>query len=309
MRVPEGRLLAWNEADALDALLAPTMPALARAGINAAFVMGRVRAAVATTASGALAGLLAQGGDGWWCLVGSLGSADEAAQRAAFRVLTADARLVIWEDALAPSWLPWFADLGAAAFERVELVQAVARARHAAERPGGGAVIAPWPGGAEGEQLLDALAAASAGTLNGVFQAAPAPPTVAAVRSGIARTLASVERPFLPEASFVARLDGRAIGLVLTVAGTEPGEVLLYELLVDPAARGAGIARRLIMAVQDAVLATGRARIRFLALGDNDPVMRLFHDDELVERSSRRFGRWQAGEAASGAALPPLGTA
>lgn len=288
-----GRLLAWNESDLLATLLGPAAPPLLRAGAAAGLVSGRVRVAVAEAADGTLAGLLAQGGEGCWVLAASLGSAEPAARLAAFDALTADARLVVWDDEGEPAWLPLFAARGATPFERREMVQVVARARHHALPEDPALTLAPWQAGPEAEAVLDALAAASAATLNGVFLTTPAPPTRAAVRKVLGEALVSAERPFRPDASFVARLDGRPIGVVLTLAGAAPGEVLLFDLLVAPEARGRGVARRLIMALQEAVVAAGDSHIRFLTLGHNDPVLKLFHADELDASEARRYARWE----------------
>ena len=289
-----GRLLAWNESALLATLLGPAAPPLLRAGAAAGLASGRVRVAVAAAADGALTGLLAQGGEGCWVLATGLGAPDPAARLAAFEALTDGARLIVWDDEAEPTWLTQLAAHGARAFERRELVQVLALARHPDLPADPALTLAPWPTGPEAEALLDTLAEASAGTLNGVFLTTPAPPTRAAVRRVLAAALASPERPFRPDASFVARLDGRPIGMVLALAGAEPDEVLLFDLFVSPEARGRGVARRLVMALQAAALATGGLHLRFLTLGHNDPVWRLFHADELRESACRRYGAWQA---------------
>ena len=289
----KGRLLDWKDAALLGTLWGADAPPLLRASAAAGLMSGRVRVAVAEGADGALTGLLAQGGEGCWALVAALGADDEAAQIAAFEALTAGARLVVWDAEAAPGWLPRFAAQGARPFERREMVQALDRARPHALMADPALAIVPWPGGEAGEAALDALAAASEATLNGVFLTTPAPPTRAAVRQALANMLASPERPFRPDASFLALHGGRPVGVVLAIAGSAPGELLLLDLLVASEARGRGVARHLVAALQAAAAAAGDTHVRFLTLGHNDPVLRLFHADELTLCEGRRYGCWE----------------
>ena len=295
--VGAARLLGPGESDVLTGLLDPALPALARTGLAAALVMGKVRAAVAPTRDGGLAGLVAQGGGGTWILATGLGAWEPEAIAAAFDVLAADARLVVWDDAAQPAWLPGLASRGARPFERRHLLQDLSRVRHPDLPADAGLALTPWAAGPEAEAVLDALARASQDTLNGVFLTTPAPPTYDAVRRTLANAVAGEGRAFLPAASFVARRDGRPVGVVLAVAGDQPTEVILFDLLVDPAARGQGIARRLVMALQAAARAGGRDRLRFCTHGHNDPVLRLFHPEELLESERRTYGFWAADPA------------
>ena len=90
---------------------------------------------------------------------------------------------------------------------------------------------------------------------------------------------------------FVARLDGKAAGCGALVIG-EPGAAELKRMFVDPAARGHGIGRRLLDAIEAAARGEGVALLRLETGIDNREALRLYHRCGYRERG--RFGDYAA---------------
>jgi GNAT superfamily N-acetyltransferase len=153
--------------------------------------------------------------------------------------------------------------------------------------------LGPWEAAPE---LLERLAAAREGSLDGVFLTSPQAPTREACLAAYQKALADPARPLLPWASFVAYLDGRPVGLLLCVQGNHERQGLLFDLFADPEARGQGVGRALVGAMQQALVARGYTENMFLAASDNGPVHRLFTPDQIV-RQDETHGAWWCAHA------------
>jgi ribosomal protein S18 acetylase RimI-like enzyme len=75
---------------------------------------------------------------------------------------------------------------------------------------------------------------------------------------------------------FVAEEDGRWLGVVGAFARVDPQEVQLISMWVDPAARGRGIAQRLIRAVGGWALGRGSSRVVLFVQEANTPAQALY---------------------------------
>lgn len=75
---------------------------------------------------------------------------------------------------------------------------------------------------------------------------------------------------------FVAEEDGRWLGVVGAFARVNPSEVQLISMWVDPAARGRGIARRLIEAVARWTRDRGSSRVVLFVQEANTPAQALY---------------------------------
>lgn len=75
---------------------------------------------------------------------------------------------------------------------------------------------------------------------------------------------------------FVAEEDGRWLGVVGGFARVDPQEVQLISMWVDPAARGRGIAQRLIRAVAGWALGRGSSRVVLFVQEANAPAQALY---------------------------------
>jgi DNA-binding MarR family transcriptional regulator/ribosomal protein S18 acetylase RimI-like enzyme len=101
------------------------------------------------------------------------------------------------------------------------------------------------------------------------------------------------------EAVWIAELDGRRAGCVFCVRDKEPGTARLRLLLVDPAARGHGIGRRL---VEECIAFARSAEYRDLVLWTNDvlgharSIYRRAGFELVAERPHRSFGRDLVGQ-------------
>lgn len=91
-------------------------------------------------------------------------------------------------------------------------------------------------------------------------------------------------------ACLVAELDGRLIGSV--IAGWDGWRAHLYRLAVDPAVRRRGIARRLIDAAEDRLVALGATRADAMVLARNTLGHRFWAEVGYVEQEEWR--RWVA---------------
>jgi GNAT superfamily N-acetyltransferase len=76
------------------------------------------------------------------------------------------------------------------------------------------------------------------------------------------------------ENAWIAELDGRRVGCVFCVDGRDGGTAVLRILLVDPAARGHGIGKRLVDACLEFARKAGYDRMR---LWTNDPLQAARH--------------------------------
>jgi GNAT superfamily N-acetyltransferase len=87
---------------------------------------------------------------------------------------------------------------------------------------------------------------------------------------------------------FVAEIDGRVVGLahyLFHASGWNPApNCYLEDLYADPEARGSGIARALLQAVEDAARAQGAFRLYWQTQEYNAPARSLY--DPVVPRSS-----------------------
>lgn len=90
-------------------------------------------------------------------------------------------------------------------------------------------------------------------------------------RDWVAEAAAAVEKTL-----FVAEADGRWVGVVGGFARVDPQEVQLISMWVDPAARGLGIARRLIRAVAEWTLGRGSTRVVLFVQEANTPAQALY---------------------------------
>lgn len=307
--MPSVRQLAPSERATFDALLArlaPDTPPLARAALGFELAAGGLRCWRIDPLDGPPAALLARVEGGAIAVLGTLGTLLPADLALAFRGLTTGARLAAWDAAALPGWQAALGPLGARPFERRAFVQDLARVPAVTRGTAGPLApqlgMRPWAPD-DREVWFPRLAAARAGQLDGFFLAAPKPPSPAACRAAY-EAIAAPGGGLLPVASFVATLAGAPAGVVLMVEGPGPAAGALWDLWVEPAARGLGAARALVGAAQRALWASGRTTHHFRALGANDPVMRLFTAGEIVAASATAGGWWAGpgAEAGDGAA-------
>lgn len=293
--MPTASWLHWSERAALGARLeeladqfdARQAFELWRAGLLGALVGGSV--AFVGTPGG---GWLLQGGEGCWGVIATLGALDEADTRRVFAALQAEARLVVWDEEIGEGWVGLLGEQGARAYVRQTYVQDLA---HVAFRPvaDDGLRLAPYGDSPHRDAALALLAAANADGLEGMFLTLPKPPTLAHCREALARVMAGEHGEVLPWASFVATDGDRVLGTLLCVQGEHAHQGLLFDLYVDPLARGRQLSRRLVAAMQAALLARGYRENQFLTMGANAPVHRLFRDEEIVRFEETRGGYWQ----------------
>ena len=237
-------------------------------------------------------GLLLQGGEGLWAVIATLGSMDERDLRAVFSALPDETRLVVWDEEVGAGWVGILGGLGVRPYVRQTYVQDLA---HVEFRPvpDGGIRLEPFADSLRRAEALELLAVANADGLEGMFLTLPKPPTLENCRSALARVMAGEHGEILPWASFVALEGDRAIGTLLCVQGEHAHQGVLFDLYVEPVARGRQLSRRLVAAMQGALLARGYRENRFLTMGANAPVHRLFREEEIVGFEETRGGYWQ----------------
>jgi ribosomal protein S18 acetylase RimI-like enzyme len=125
-----------------------------------------------------------------------------------------------------------------------------------------------------------------------MFLTLPLPPTLENCQDALARVMAGAHGTMLPWASFVATEAGRVVGTLLCVQGAHAHQGVLFDLYVDPAVRGRQLSRRLVSAMQGALLARGYRENQFLTMGANAPVHRLFRESEIVGFEETSGGYW-----------------
>lgn len=292
------RPLGWAELALLPPLLAPLSPQFPdaaafeawRTDLEAAVLDGRMGVQALWDGTALVGGVLFQGRSLRLLLAG-LGEVATEGWRLAFAALRERSTGVVWDEDVGPGWAAAAADLGARTFVRRTLVQALRLAEITPPAPSGLA-LRPWaPGDAEPAAAL--IAAVNAGTLDGVFLTLPEAPSEDECRRVAAEVLAGSAGRFLPEASFVVEEAGEMRGVLLAVESA-PGQATLHELAVHPAVRGRQAGRELVQAMQRSLIAAGWAEVKFLILGDNAPVHRLFRPEELVSQAESRGGYWLA---------------
>lgn len=293
--MPAASWLEWTEREALARRLEALAPHFGarhdfdvwRAGVLGAFIAGGI--ACVGTPEGAL---LLQGGEGLWAVIATLGELDQDDVRASFAALPEDTRLVVWDEEVGPDWVAWLEDAGVKPYVRQTYVQDLA---HVEFRPvpDGGIRLEPFGESVRGEDALELLAMGNAYGLEGMFLTLPKPPTLVNCRAAIARMRAGEHGEVLPWASFVATHGDRLVGTLVCLQGEHAHQGVLFDLYVDPVARGRGLSRRLVAAMQGALLARGYRENRFLTMGDNAPVHQLFRDEEILSIEETRGGYWQ----------------
>lgn len=289
--------LDWTEREALaDRLeeLAEHFPArhdfdVWRAGVLGAFIGGGI--AFVGTPEG---GWLLQGGEGFWGVIATVGSMDETDIRRIFAVLQAEARLVVWDAEVGEGWAEMLSGLGAKPYVRQTYVQDLA---HVEFRPvaDDGLALTPFTDSRHVKAAVELLALANSEGLEGMFLTLPLPPTLENCRETLARVMAGAHGTVLPWASFVATEGERVVGALLCVQGAHAHQGMLFDLYVDPLVRGRQLSRRLVSAMQGALLARGYRENQFLTMGANAPVHRLFRDSEIVGFEETTGGYWVRG--------------
>lgn len=258
-----------------------------RSGLLGAFIGGGV--GFVGTAEG---GWLLQGGEGYWAVIASVGAMDAADLRAIFKAIQAEARLVVWDDEMHEGWPAILTDLGARPYVRQTYVQDLTRVAFPSV-PDDGLRIVPYAESPDVEAALALLAEANADGLEGMFLTLPMPPTIEHCREALARVMAGAHGDVLNGASFVATEGDRVVGTLLCTQGDHAHQGVLFDLYVDPAARGRQLSRRLVSAMQRALLDRGYTENRFLTMGENVPVHRLFRDEEIADVEETRGGYWR----------------
>lgn len=97
----------------------------------------------------------------------------------------------------------------------------------------------------------------------------------------------------MPRAAWIAELDGRRVGCVFCVPDDDPGVAKLRILLVDPAARGQRLGRRLVATALQFARSSGFARVRLWTNHPLTAARRVYLDMGFTltaERRHRSFG-------------------
>lgn len=216
----------------------------------------------------------------------------EAGLEDAMAALQASAGAIVWDEATGPDWAERLAPLGFKGFARQTFHQDLHRVEFR-DTPELGLAIAPWDDRHRAE-TVELLAAANAGTLDGLFLTLPVAPSREACAACLDRLLKGEEGDFLPWASWVAT-EGEALrGVLLCVQG-ESGQGVLFELAVHPLARGKNLSRRLVHTMQRSLLSRGYHELLFLTTSENHAVHRLFRrEEEITAYEESRGGFWIA---------------
>ena len=231
-------------------------------------------------------------------LLFGLGEPDPLGVRAALALLQGEASLVTMAETAGTAWLEAALGAGLQPVTHQVFVDHLPRVADLASQtvaPGG---VEPWDDGHLAD-LARLVADGNAGTVSGLALCQPAVPTRQAIEAHMLG-LAAPGGALMREASFLVREGGRALGAVW-VTLSEHGP-LLYEVVVDPAARGRGLGRLLVRAAQRALLAAGHAEMRFHTTDVNAPVHRLYGPGEAEEVSSWRAAWWMGPEVLAEAA-------
>lgn len=236
------------------------------------------------------AGLLLEGSKDHRTVIAELGTLEGSELNAVMGVLQGRTRAVTFDADLGADWAERLEPLGFKPFVRQTFVQDQALVEYR-DVPEGSLVLEPWDD-SHREPVVALLAAANAGTLDGLFLTMPDWPSPEACAAALDTMLSGREGHFLPWASFVAR-EGEAFRGVILGVESEPGrQALLFDLAVHPAARGQNLSRRLVHAQQRALVAHGFSELLFMTMAENTPVQRLFRREEIVKYEESRGGYW-----------------
>lgn len=98
-------------------------------------------------------------------------------------------------------------------------------------------------------------------------------------------------RDFARTSVIARRDDGRAVGYVTGYLRPENGALFIWQVCVDPVARGAGLAGRMLDAVWEQAVAVGGAeRMETTITPDNASSIRAVHQVRRAPRHDHRAG-------------------
>ncbi|MOA03876.1 putative acetyltransferase [compost metagenome] len=253
-------------------------------------MIGRMAVMGAWDGEELVSGLLLEGSKEHRTVLAALG---EPTETEIFRLMEAvqqRASAITFDEETGAEWLQPLAPLGFKPFARQTFVQAqsLVEFRELAPTP---LILEAWDD-RHREAIVELLATANAGTLDGLFLTMPEWPSLAVCAQVLDDLLAGREGHFLPWASFVAR-EGEALRGVILAVESEPGrQALLFDLAVHPRARGQNLSRRLVHTMQRALIDRGFAELLFMTMAENTPVQRLFRREEIVGYEESRGGYW-----------------
>lgn len=247
-----------------------------------------VYATVDDAAGPARAVLVVQPSGGHCNLVVGAGDLDDAALGALVDAVTARSAAVTFTAEVGPDWAARLAPRGFAAFEHQSFVLHLPRVAALREPAVADPALIAWDDLYRAE--VSAMAAqACEQTLAGLMLTLPSAPSRAALAAHI-DAFAAPGGALLSDATSLHLTDGRVTGVLLMVKG--PAGPLLQVLVVDPAVRAEGVARRLLRRSQRTLLAAGETQFHFWTTDDNTPVHRLYQPAELDLLSTQRCGYW-----------------
>jgi ribosomal protein S18 acetylase RimI-like enzyme len=263
---------------ALGARVLARLPVMAQVPeVEARFAQGQLRCCFGTDES-----LLVTTDEPWRLVLA--GAGPEGALLALLEVVRGESEALLWDEETLPLAPSALSARGYEVVLRQSFLQDLERLADDSLPEGGGVEYLPcegrWVGPAK--RLFGRTHAFS---VEGLYSTMPTVPTAFACERVFANAW---EDRLVPQAAFVAVLDGQVVGEVTANLVDGEAHPLLMTLAVDPSARGRGLSRGLVRRCQRGLRDAGYRAMRFLTTERNAPVHHLFTSGEITETTVTR---------------------
>lgn len=195
---------------------------------------------------------------------------------------------VFWGGEVGPDWADRLAPRGFETFVHTGFVCRLAKVEALRVPFEPDPAIVAWDPAWRGDAVR-LITEACAHNLVGLTLVLPAAPTRAMVAAHV-DALLGPGGTLMAEATSLHVVDGQLRGIILIIRS--PEGPLVHFVGVDPAGRGGGVAKRMLLRSQHALVAAGEVDLHFWTTEANAPVHRMYEPQAIEALPPRPCGYW-----------------